>query len=92
MAVQDFESLSNAEYDNALNDISKELFTMDKDLDNDRVRLMQWGLINLLLNKGVITKEEFESSVEEATVFFKLLKRRFKLQNPDDTDDSTENA
>jgi hypothetical protein len=92
MAVQDFESLSNAEYDNALNDISKELFTMDKDLDNDRVRLMQWGLINLLLNKGVITKEEFESSVEEATVFFKLLKRRFKLQNPDDTDDSTENS
>ena len=92
MAVQDFESLSNAEYDNVLNDISKELFTMDKDLDNDRVRLMQWGLINLLLNKGVITKEEFESSVEEATVFFKLLKRRFKLQNSDDTDDSTENS
>jgi hypothetical protein len=54
---------------------------------------MQWALITLLLNKGVIGHEEFEKQVNEATQFFKLLKRRYELQqNPNNTDDSTENA
>jgi len=91
MTEMNFGSMTNAEYDNALNDISKELFTMDKDLDNDRVRLMQWGLINLLINKGIITQEEITASTEEATMFFKLLKRRHRiLTESDNSSDSTE--
>jgi hypothetical protein len=91
MTEMNFSSMTNAEYDNALNDISKELFTMDKDLDNDRVRLMQWGLINLLINKGIITQEEITASTEEATMFFKLLKRRHRiLTESDNSSDSTE--
>lgn len=86
----DFSGMTNAEYDNALNEIAKELFTMDKDLDNERVRLMQWGLINLLLTKGFITQDELSSSVDEATQFFKLLKRRNNLKNPKPSSDSTE--
>ena len=90
--MQDFSSMDTVEYDKALNDISRDLFTMDRDLDNERVRLMQWALINLLLNKGLITQDEYEKSVEEATAFFKLLRRRYILQNPDNTDDSTETS
>ena len=92
MTIQNFDTLTNAEYDDALNDMAKDLFGADKELENDRIRLMQWALITLLLNKGVIGHQEFEQQVEEATQFFKLLKRRFKLQNPDDSSDSTENA
>jgi len=58
MTEMNFGSMTNAEYDNALNDISKELFTMDKDLDNDRVRLMQWGLINLLKIRESLLKKK----------------------------------
>jgi len=92
MTILNFETLTNAQYDDVLNDMAGDLFGADKDLENDRIRLMQWALITLLLNKGVIGHEEFEKQVDEATQFFKLLKRRFKLQNPDDTDDSTENS
>ena len=93
MTILNFETLTNAQYDDVLNDMAGDLFGADKDLENDRIRLMQWALITLLLNKGVIGHEEFEKQVNEATQFFKLLKRRYELQqNPDNTDDSTENA
>ena len=86
-------NLDTEQYDKHLNSIAQDLFgTDDKELDNDRVRLMNWALTNLLLNKGVITQEEFEKSVSEATIFFKLLKRRYNLQNPDESVDSTENS
>jgi len=49
-------------------------------------------LITLLLNNGLITQAEYEGAVEEATLFFKMLKRRYNLQNPDDSVDSTENS
>ena len=87
--LPDFASMDSIQYDKTLNEISKELFTMDKELETDRQRLMQWALINLLLNKGLITQEEFTQSVEEATTFFKMLKRR---KNLIDNPDSTENA
>ena len=87
--LPDFGSMDSFQYDKTLNEISKELFTMDKELETDRQRLMQWALINLLLNKGLITQEEFTQSVEEATTFFKMLKRR---KNLIDNPDSTENA
>ena len=92
MTIQNFDNLTNAEYDQVLNEMANDLFANDKDLESDRIRLMQWALITLLLNKGVIGQQEFEKQVEEATQFFKLLKRRFKIQNPDKTDDSTETS
>ena len=93
MTNLDFDSMDSMQYDNVLNDISREIFgTDDKELDNERVRLMNWAVVNLLLNKGIITQEEYTSSVEEATTFFKMLKRRYRLQNTDNTDDSTETS
>ena len=87
-----FEQMDSIQYDRILNDIAKDLFSADDDLEHERVRLMNWAVVNLLLNKGIITQEEYTSSVEEATMFFKLLKRRYRLQNDDDSVDSTENS
>ena len=89
MSQPDFQSMDSQQYDKALNDISRDLFTLDKDLDTERQRLMQWALINLLLVKGIITQDEYEESVAEATAFFKLLRRRKKLL---DDAESTENS
>ena len=89
MDIPDFESMDSFQYDKALNDISKELFTMDKELETDRQRLMQWALINLLINKGLITQDEFTASVEEATQFFHMLRRRKKIL---DDAESTKNS
>lgn len=86
--MTDFENMDINDYDLVLKQLSKELFTEDKELDNDRVRLMNWALVNLLLNKGVITKEEYEDSVNEATMFFKLLKRRYNLQQNQENDEN----
>ena len=92
MSDLDFTTMDTVQYDNALNEIAKDIFgTKDEELDKERVRLMQWALITLLFNKGLITQDEYEKSVEEATIFFKMLKRRYQLQNSDETDDSTEN-
>ena len=90
MSDLDFTTMDTVQYDNALNEIAKDMFgNEDETLDRERVRLMNWAVVNLLLNKGIITQEEYEQSVEEATIFFKMLKRRYNLQN---TDDNTENA
>jgi len=73
MSDLDFTSMDSIQYDNALNSIAHDLFGIqDEELDKERVRLMQWALITLLLNKGVIGHEEFEKQVNEATQFFKL--------------------
>jgi hypothetical protein len=89
MSQPDFANMDTVQYDKALNDISRDLFTLDKDLDTERQRLMQWALINLLLVKGIITQDEYEESVAEATAFFKLLRRRKELL---DNQESTENS
>lgn len=86
-----FEDMDTVEYDKALNSIARDIFgNQDEELDKERVRLMQWALINLLLTKGIINQEEFADSVNEATLFFKLLKRRNKLQESHNSSDSTE--
>jgi len=93
MSDLDFTSMDSIQYDNALNSIAHDLFGIqDEELDKERVRLMQWALITLLLNKGLITQAEYEGAVEEATLFFKMLKRRYNLQNTDESVDSTENS
>ena len=93
MSDLDFTTMDTIQYDNALNEIAKDIFgAKDEELDKERVRLMQWALITLLFNKGLITQDEYEKSVEEATIFFKMLKRRYNLQNPDESVDSTETS
>ena len=93
MSDLDFTTMDTVQYDNALNEIANDIFgAKDEELDRERVRLMQWALITLLFNKGLITQDEYEQSVEEATIFFKMLKRRYKLQNDDESVDSTETS
>jgi hypothetical protein len=46
-------------------------------------------LISLLLDKGVITEEEFEASTSETGTAFKLFKHRNKLQ--ENSENSVEN-
>ena len=92
MVTTDMENLDNAEYDKVLNEIANGVFTPDSETDRRQVQIMLWGLCNLLLDKGFITREELDKSTQSATAFFKLLKRRYDLQNADNTDDSTENS
>ena len=92
MTTPDFENMDTIQYDKALNEIAKDIFgVQDEELDKERVRLMQWALITLLLNKGLITQPEYESAVEEATLFFKMLKRRKRLLDENEnTSESTD--
>ena len=92
MTTPDFENMDTLQYDKALNEIAKDIFgVQDEELDKERVRLMQWALITLLLNKGLITQPEYESAVEEATLFFKMLKRRKRLLDENEnTSESTD--
>lgn len=77
--MSEFDNMSTQQYDESLNEIAKELFTDDKELDQERTRLTTWAIANLLISKGLITEAEYEKSVEEATTFFKLLKRRHRI-------------
>ena len=92
MTTPDFENMDTLQYDKALNEIAQDIFgVQDEELDKERVRLMQWALITLLLNKGLITQAEYESAVEEATLFFKMLKRRKRLLDENEnTSESTD--
>jgi len=92
MTTPDFENMDTLQYDKALNEIAQDIFgVQDEELDKERVRLMQWALITLLLNKGLITQPEYESAVEEATLFFKMLKRRKRLLDENEnTSESTD--
>jgi len=42
--------------------------------------LMLFGMISLLLDKGIISEEELTGKVEEATTFYKILKTRKEKQ------------
>jgi hypothetical protein len=41
---------------------------------------MLFGMISLLLDKGIISEEELTGKVEEATTFYKILKTRKEKQ------------
>jgi hypothetical protein len=62
-----------------LNDLAKNLFEIDFD-NNEFQFVMLSSLISLLLDKGVISEEEFEKSTSETGTAFKLFKHRNKLQ------------
>ncbi len=62
-----------------LNNLAKNLFQIDFD-NNEFQFVMLSSLISLLLDKGIITEEEFEKSTSETGTAFKLFKHRNKLQ------------
>ena len=50
------------------------------DKNNELQFVMLSSLISLLLDKGIISEEEFEKSTSETGTAFKLFKHRNKLQ------------
>lgn len=60
--------------DAVVNKVAKEFFKMEH--PQEVKDLMLFGIISLLLDKGVITEEELTLKVEEATMFYKILKKR----------------
>jgi hypothetical protein len=65
--------------DTQLNNLAKNLFEIDFD-NNEFQFVMLSSLISLLLDKGIISEEEFEKSTSETGTAFKLFKHRNKLQ------------
>ena len=64
--------------DRAINKVAKDFFQMEN--PQEVKDLMFYGLISLLLDKGIITEAELTSKVEEATTFYKILKARSENQ------------
>jgi hypothetical protein len=70
--------------DEALNNLAKDLFKID--FENSEFHfVMLSALISLLLNKGIISEEEFEKETQEASTAFKLFKYRNELQKDKDS-------
>ncbi len=64
--------------DKAYNDLAKDLFKMDFD-NPEFMFIMLNSVISILLTKGIITEQEFATTVEETTQSFKLMKYRKNL-------------
>lgn len=64
--------------DRAYNDLAKDLFKMDFD-NPEFMFIMLNSVISILLTKGIITEQEFATTVEETTQSFKLMKYRKNL-------------
>ena len=71
-----------------LNNLAKNLFQIDFN-NNEFQFVMLSSLISLLLDKGIISEEEFEKSTSETGTAFKLFKHRNKLQ--ENSENSVEN-
>lgn len=71
-----------------LNNLAKNLFEIDFN-NNEFQFVMLSSLISLLLDKGIISEEEFEKSTSETGTAFKLFKHRNKLQ--ENSENSVEN-
>lgn len=77
--------------DAELNDLAKNLFQIDFE-NNEFLFVMLTSLISLLLDKGVITEEEFEASTSETGTAFKLFKHRNKLQENSENSEQNEES
>lgn len=77
--------------DAELNDLAKNLFQIDFE-NNEFLFVMLTSLISLLLDKGVITEEEFEASASETGTAFKLFKHRNKLQQNSENSEQNEES
>ena len=77
--------------DAELNNLAKNLFQIDFE-NNEFLFVMLTSLISLLLDKGVITEEEFEASTSETGTAFKLFKHRNKLQKNSENSEQNEES
>jgi hypothetical protein len=69
--------------DQLYNDIAKDLFKID--FENSEFHfVMLSSLLSLLIQKGVITEEEFGKATQETGEAFKLMKFRNNLQKGKD--------
>lgn len=62
-----------------LDSLAKQLFAIDMD-NNEFHFVLLSSLISLLLDKGVITEEEFSKVTDETTQSFKALKMRNSMK------------
>lgn len=67
------------ERDREINQIAKDFFEIDFENSEFHVVMLS-SLISLLLNKGIITEEEYEREVDSTGTAYKLLKHRNNLQ------------
>jgi len=75
------------ERDKLFNDLAKDLFKID--FENTEFHfVMLSSLISLLLDKGIISEEEFAKSTEETGAAFKLFKYRNSLQKSDQNENT----
>ena len=73
--------------DPQLNNLAKNLFSKIDFDNNEFVFVMFYSLISILLDKGVVTREEFEDATKDTGSTFKILKQLNKLQeNSENTD------
>lgn len=70
----DLDSPNPFTHDTAMNQVAKDFFATEH--PQEVKDLMLFGLISLLLDKSIISEEELTGKVEEATTFYKILKRR----------------
>jgi hypothetical protein len=66
------------ERDAKFNEIAKEFLSIDFEKGEFHYVLLS-ALINILLDEGIITEQELESSCDQAGTAFKLMKHRKKL-------------
>jgi hypothetical protein len=64
--------------DAAINTMAKEFFAMEH--AQETKDLMFFGLLSLLLDKGIVTEDEIAAKFEESTTFYKILKARSDRQ------------
>ena len=74
-----FNDLDPLVRDKAYNDLAKDLFKIN--LDNPEFLFVMYSsLLSLLLEKNIITEQEFAESTEKTGQSFKLMKYRKNLQ------------
>ena len=71
---QDLNSTNPFVRDKAMNELARQYFSMEH--GQEIKDLMFYSLTTLLLEKEIISQEELTAKVEEATTFYKILKRR----------------
>lgn len=77
--------------DEELNNLATNLFKIDFE-NNEFLFVMISSLISLLLDKGVITEQEFENSTSETGTAFKLFRHRSKLQENSENSEQNEES
>lgn len=74
--------MDQSEIEKTYNKIAEKLFKIDYE-NNEFNFIMLSSLLSLLIQKGVITEEEFAKATKETGEAFKLMKFRNNIHNTD---------